>query len=276
MFLTFKQKQLSIAEPVVMGILNVTPDSFSDGGQFNRVESAVSHALAMVEQGAQIIDIGGESTRPGAQLVSEQEELDRVLPVIQALRVQSDCCISIDTSKPVLMSEAVQAGVDMINDVRALQEPGALKMVADLKVPVCLMHMQGTPKTMQEQPKYHHLVGDIVSFFEGRVLACQEAGIERNNIILDPGFGFGKTLEQNYQLLAQLRRFSELRLPMLVGMSRKNMIGQLLKLEAKDRLIGGVSCALIAAQHGANIIRVHDVKETVQALTILKAVKGQC
>lgn len=274
MFLTFKEKQLSLAEPVVMGILNVTPDSFSDGGQYKLIDNALTHAKLMLEQGASIIDIGGESTRPGAAPVSEEQELERVIPVIQALRQESDCLISIDTSKALVMTEAVNAGADMINDVRALQEPGALEAAAQLNVPVCLMHMQGNPQNMQDQPEYHHLVGDIAAFFEERIVACQDAGIERKNLVLDPGFGFGKTLEQNYQLLAQLRRFSELMLPLLVGMSRKSMIGQLLELEAKDRLTGSIACALIAAQNGASIIRVHDVKESIEALSVLKAVKN--
>ena len=274
MHLKFRQKVISLDKPVVMGILNVTPDSFSDGGQFNRIDSAVSHALAMLKQGAKIIDIGGESTRPGAALVTLDEELQRVIPVIQALRLQSDCIISIDTSKTEVMHQAVAAGADMINDVRALQEPGALTAAAQLQVPICLMHMQGTPVSMQDKPDYIDIIQDINHFFEQRIIACVNAGINKNQLLLDPGFGFGKTLEQNYQLLAELKQFQCFNMPLLVGMSRKSMLGKLLNIEADERLVSSVSCALIAAQNGGNIIRVHDVKETQEAMTILNAVNG--
>lgn len=273
MILSCKLQSLSLARPIVMGILNVTPDSFSDGNEFTFIDNALARALEMREQGAQIIDIGGESTRPGAKLVTLEQELARVIPIIKALKLQSDCLISIDTSKPEVMRQAVEAGADIINDVRALQEPGALEAAAQLQVPVCLMHMQGQPENMQDSPNYHHLIGDIVHFFEERISACLSAGIERKQLILDPGFGFGKTLAQNYELLGQLGRFKELMLPLLVGLSRKSMIGDLLKNQTSERLVGSVSCALIAAQNGAQIIRVHDVKETVEVLTIMQAVR---
>jgi dihydropteroate synthase len=255
----------------VMGILNVTPDSFSDGGRFTHFDSALKQVEQMLCDGATIIDIGGESTRPGAQAVNETQELERVVPVIEAVKQRFDCFVSIDTSKAAVMTAAVQAGADMVNDVKALALPGAVEAVSELQVPVCLMHMQGEPRTMQHNPSYVDVVVDIKSFFTQRIDACVAAGIKRHNICLDPGFGFGKTVTQNYQLLDSLPAFSTLDLPMLIGLSRKSMIGAVLTNEVEQRLIGSVSCAVIGAMKGANIIRVHDVAETVEAVKIVTA-----
>ena len=256
------------AMPQVMGILNVTPDSFSDGGAFVGHEAAVAHALEMLEAGASIIDIGGESTRPGADAVTVEAELDRVVPIIEAIRQQSDIPISIDTSKPAVMQAAVAAGANLINDVRALQEKGALGMAASLQVPVCLMHMQGQPRTMQQAPHYEDgVVTGVIRFLQQRIAACQFAGIERSRIWVDPDFGFGKTLEHNLQLLNGLEQFQSLEVPLLVGISRKSMIGALLGDVAVDqRLHGSVGAAVVAVARGAKIVRVHDVRETVEAL----------
>jgi dihydropteroate synthase len=260
--------------PIVMGILNVTPDSFSDGGVFDHVEKAVEQAALMLHHGASIIDIGGESTRPGAQAVNEAQELQRVIPVIKALKARFDCIISIDTSKAGVMSEAVAAGADMINDVKALSEPGCIATAARLNVPVCLMHMQGEPRTMQENPSYGDVVDDIKTFFTRRIEQCVAGGIKRQNICLDPGFGFGKTVAQNYQLLNRLDEFASLELPLLVGMSRKSMIGKVLNNTVEQRLSGSLACAVIAAMNGANIIRVHDVKDTTEAIKIVLATRA--
>ncbi|KXJ50180.1 MAG: dihydropteroate synthase [Colwellia sp. Phe_37] len=255
-----------------MGILNTTPDSFSDGGSYTQLESALAQVERMIVDGASIIDIGGESTRPGAEDVSEEDELARVIPVLIAIKQRFDVLVSIDTSKAAVMIAAIAAGADMINDVAALQNQGCLAAVAQSDVPVCLMHMQGLPRTMQNNPSYDHVINDIVAFFQQRIEACVSAGIARERIILDPGFGFGKTLEQNFHLLANLSKFSQLKLPLLIGISRKSMIGNLLNRDVKQRLAGSLSAAIIAAQQGANIIRVHDVEATVDALTVLQAV----
>lgn len=269
-----RDRILSLASPVVMGILNTTPDSFSDGGRFTLVDVAVQHALQMRDDGASIIDVGGESTRPGAPQVSLDDELARVIPVIQALRAADpEVVISIDTSKTVVMAEAIAAGADFINDVRALQEPGALQLAAKLQVPVCLMHMQGQPKTMQVSPHYNDVTQDVLAWLGKRASECEAAGIHPQQIILDPGFGFGKTLEQNYQLLQQFHCFVDSGYAVLAGMSRKSMIGNLLARDASQRLAGSLACATIAAMQGAHIIRVHDVKETVDALKIVSATK---
>jgi len=255
-----------------MGILNVTPDSFSDGGQFNRPDIALKHALQMVRDGADIIDIGGESTRPGAEPVSLQEELDRTTPVIEAIRKESSVAISIDTSQPEVITEAAKAGVDLINDVRALQLEGAVTAAAKTGLPVCLMHMQGQPEYMQDDPSYHDVLQDIRGFFKARVEACVGSGIDHQQILLDPGFGFGKTLEHNYQLLGSLQDLNELQLPLLVGMSRKRMIAQVLNnCEPQERLFGSVAAAVIAAEKGAKVIRVHDVKATADAMKVVMA-----
>ena len=265
------EKSLDLASPVVMGILNVTPDSFSDGGQFSCFQRACEHADQMVAQGASFIDIGGESTRPGAAEVSLDEELLRVIPLIEYVAKHHDVWISVDTSKAEVMEAAVNAGANLINDVRALQEERALEVAAKLQVPVCLMHMQGQPRTMQTSPEYHDVVEDIKRFFESRIQACIDAGIKRENIILDPGFGFGKTLSHNYELLNRLAEFQELGLPLLIGVSRKSMMGNLLNRETSERLAGSLAGVLLAAQRGGDIFRVHDVPETVDVLKVLLA-----
>ncbi|MBA6399585.1 dihydropteroate synthase [Colwellia sp. BRX10-4] len=255
-----------------MGILNVTPDSFSDGGQFSRIDSALRQAEQMIADGATIIDIGGESTRPGAKEVSVKDELARVIPVLKAINARFNIIVSIDTSKAAVMSEGITYGAGIINDVRALQNEGCLTALAqDQGVGICLMHMQGLPRTMQHNPHYVNLIDDITIFFQERILACTQAGINRSRLILDPGFGFGKSLEQNYSLLANMAKFQCLDLPILAGLSRKSMIGNLLNREINERLAGSLATAIIAAQQGARIIRVHDVKETVDALKVLQA-----
>ncbi|HBI74945.1 MAG TPA: dihydropteroate synthase [Alteromonas macleodii] len=261
---------IDLSQPQVMGILNVTPDSFSDGGKHTNVSQALDHALRMIEEGATFIDIGGESTRPGAPNVSLQEELDRTIPVIEAVAKNTPCVISIDTSKADVMREAVKAGAGLINDVRALQEPGALQVAAEAQVPVCLMHMQGQPRTMQQSPEYDDVVNDVGQFLLARTKVCEEAGIAKDKILFDPGYGFGKSLEHNYTLVKHLPSLMKLGYPVLVGMSRKSMIGNLLNRKVDERLAGSISLATIVAQMGAHIIRVHDVKETADAVNIVK------
>ena len=263
---------LRLDSPVVMGILNVTPDSFSDGGSYCQLDSAVKQAKTLLNQGAKIIDIGGESTRPGAPDVSLEDELERVIPLVKALRASSDCIISIDTSKSEVMRQAIIAGADIINDVRALQEPGAIEVLSQYpEVAICLMHMQGQPRTMQSNPHYDDLFADINEFFAERLGACEKAGIQSERIILDPGFGFGKTLAHNYQILNKFDVFNQFKLPVLAGLSRKSMIGNLLNRDTNERLAGSLAGALIAAQNGAKIIRVHDVQETVDVLSVWQA-----
>lgn len=269
MSLSSNGKTLHLDRPLVMGILNVTPDSFSDGGKFNSIENALVQAASMIQSGVSIIDVGGESTRPGAPEVTLEEELARVIPVIKAIREQSDVWISIDTSKAEVMRAAVDAGADIINDVRALQEPGALEVAAAANVPICLMHMQGQPKTMQANPSYDDLLGDVQVFLEERVAACEAIGIKREKLILDPGFGFGKTLDHNYHLLAHLDKFQQFGLPVLAGMSRKSMVFKLLDKMPHDTMVGSVTCAALAAIKGAQIIRVHDTQETIEAVAIV-------
>ena len=263
---------LNISTPQVMGILNVTPDSFSDGGKFCHFDQALAQVEQMITAGASIIDIGGESTRPGAKEVSEADELERVIPVLKAIKQHFNVLVSIDTSKAAVMKAAIENGADIINDVRALQNADCLAVLAKSNVPICLMHMQGLPQTMHNETNYQHVINDITLFFEQRIQACVDAGIARERLILDPGFGFGKTLEQNFHLLANLSAFAKLKLPLLAGISRKSMIGNLLNRDVKQRLAGSLSAAIIAAQQGAKIIRVHDVEETVDALKILNAV----
>ena len=258
--------------PLVMGILNVTPDSFSDGGKFTNIDAALQQVEQMIAHGAKIIDIGGESTRPGAAEVTEADEVNRVIPILKSIKQRFDVAVSIDTSKASVMTEAVNYGADMINDVRALQNKGCIEAVAQSEALVCLMHMQGLPRTMQDNPKYDDVVEDIKIFLSDRVESCINAGINKERIVLDPGFGFGKTLEQNYELLARMDEFSTMSLPVLAGISRKSMIGNLLQRPVEQRLAGSLATAIIAAQKGAKIIRVHDVKETVDALTILHTV----
>jgi dihydropteroate synthase len=258
-----------------MGILNLTPDSFSDGGRFVVRNRALEHAKQMVDEGAAIIDIGGESTRPGARLVSVDEELERIIPLIEMLANEIPVPISVDTTKPQVMREAVSAGAGMINDVMALQEPGALAAAAETAVPVCLMHMQGEPRTMQKNPHYEDVVGEVKAFLQARLDACETAGITRNRLIIDPGFGFGKTLSHNLELLKHLEQFHDLRQPMLVGISRKSMIGSLLgERPVHERLYGSLGAAVVAAMKGGAILRVHDVAATVDALAIAWAVRS--
>lgn len=264
---------INLSRPQVMGILNVTPDSFSDGGDFISRDAALTRARAMIAEGADILDIGGESTRPGARAVSDQEELDRVVPVIEAIAAEIPVPISVDTSKAVVMREAVAAGAALINDVMALRDDGALTVAATLNVPICLMHMQGLPRTMQQNPQYGDVVVEVMEFLQSRVDACLAAGIPATRLLLDPGFGFGKTLRHNLLLLRHLERFQELQLPLLVGISRKSMIGAVLDDAPVDqRLAGGLACAVMAAERGAAIIRTHDVKPTADALRMTHAV----
>ena len=265
-------KTLILDRPHVMGILNVTPDSFSDGGNFNSLELAIERAEKMIAAGVSIIDIGGESTRPGAPEVTLEDELQRVVPVIKAIRAKHNVWISIDTSKAEVMRQAVNAGADLINDVRALQEPGALEVAAKAGVPICLMHMQGQPRTMQMSPCYQDVLTDVKAFLQERVAACENVGIAREQIILDPGFGFGKTLEHNYHLLAHLEAFHQLGFPILAGMSRKSMIFKLLEKNPADCMVASVTCATVAAMKGAQIIRVHDVDETLEAMKIVQTI----
>lgn len=263
---------VDLSSPQVMGILNVTPDSFSDGGKFAHFDHALEQVERMIAAGATIIDIGGESTRPGAKDVSEKDELERVIPVLKAIKQKFDVVVSIDTSKASVMKAAIESGADIINDVRALQNEGCLAVLANSDVPICLMHMQGLPRTMQNEPTYSNVVDDIILFFEQRIKACIDAGIAKERLILDPGFGFGKTLAQNFHLLANLSAFEKLNCPILAGISRKSMIGNLLNRDVEKRLAGSLSTAIVAVQQGAKIIRVHDVEETVDAIKILKAV----
>jgi len=266
-------KPLDLSRPRVMGILNVTPDSFSDGGDFFALDRAIEHARTMVGEGAAIIDVGGESTRPGAAPVDTDEELRRVIPVIEALARELPVPLSIDTRKPAVMRAAVEAGAGLINDVNALREPGALDAAAALGVPVCLMHMQGEPQTMQQQPAYRDVVAEVGGFLEARAAACQAAGIARGQILLDPGIGFGKTTEHNLQLLGRLDVLVATGYPVLVGVSRKSLIGNVLGLEVDNRVYPGVALATLAAWQGAALIRSHDVRATREAIDMCHAVK---
>ena len=262
-------RTLLLDQPRIMGVLNLTPDSFSDGGRWSGPEDALRAALKMVEDGADIIDVGGESTRPGASAVAAQEEIDRVLPVIERLASESPVPISIDTSKPEVMRAAVSAGAGMINDVRALRMEGALQAAAELGVPVCLMHMQGEPADMQEAPRYQDVVGEVSRFLADRVLACEFAGIPRQRLLVDPGFGFGKTFEHNVELFGALDQLAKALPPLLVGVSRKAMIGAVTGRPVAQRVAGSVVAAVLAAQRGARILRVHDVAETRDGLAML-------
>lgn len=275
MFLESQGEKLDLSVPQVMGILNVTPDSFSDGGRYNQLDKAIQHALAMIEAGATIIDIGGESTRPGADDVSAEEELERVIPAVEAIAKRFDVWISVDTSKAQVIKASAAAGAHLINDIRSLCEPGALQAAVETKLPVCLMHMQGEPRTMQQAPHYDgDIVGHVKHYLMQQIQRCTEAGIPKQKLLLDPGFGFGKTVAHNYQLLASLSEFHQFNLPLLVGMSRKSMIGQLLNIPPQERLAGSLACAVIAMMQGAHIIRVHDVKETVEAMRVVEATRS--
>lgn len=258
-----------------MGILNVTPDSFSDGGRFDSLDSALRQAEIMARDGAALIDIGGESTRPGAEDVGVAAELDRVIPVIEALQHVIDLPISVDTSKPEVMTEAARAGASMINDVTALQNDGALAAATDSGLAVCLMHMQGRPHTMQKAPQYNDVVKDVAKFLRERVEKCVSAGIDRSRIVIDPGFGFGKSHAHNVELLANLRQLQSIGLPLLVGLSRKSTLGDITGRDVEERMPASIAAAVIAQLNGARIIRVHDVKETVDALRITSAVMDE-
>ena len=268
MILDCAGKSLDLSAPQVMGILNVTPDSFSDGGEFVAADAALTQALKMVADGAAIIDVGGESTRPGAAIVPVEEEIARVVPVIEAIQAEIDIPISIDTSKPEVMRAAVAAGAGLINDVQALRVDGALAAAKELDVPVCLMHTQGTPQNMQDNPQYDDVVTDVSDFLLERVKICEQAGISRDKLILDPGFGFGKRASHNLQLMKHLDTLINQGLPVLVGVSRKSIIGALLNVTVEERLAGSLSLATIAVWQGAKVIRSHDVRETVQAISL--------
>lgn len=273
MKMNFAGRELDMTRCHVMGIVNVTPDSFSDGGKFNRPDVALERARQMVADGAAFIDIGGESTRPGAAPVSVQEELDRVCPVVEAVARELDVVISVDTSAPEVMAEAARLGAGLINDVRALQRDGAPEAAAQASVPVCIMHIQGEPDSMQDNPAYRNVRREVSSFLTERMRVAELAGVRPENIILDPGFGFGKSLEHNLQLLASLEQLRILGHPLLVGMSRKSMLGHITGRDVNERLPGSLAVATISAMKGASIIRVHDVRETVDAVRVVTAVK---
>ncbi|WP_440903862.1 dihydropteroate synthase [Catenovulum sp. SX2] len=259
------------SRPLVMGILNVTPDSFSDGGHFHLLDSALKHCQQMLDLGVDIIDIGGESTRPGAEYVPLEQEMQRVLPVLERIKQEFNTYVSIDTYKPQLMAEAINLGADMINDVRALAEPEALSVVAASEVDVCLMHMRGNPRTMQQNTQYSNVVDEVNDFLQQRIQACVDMGINPQRICIDPGFGFGKSVEQNYQMLQQFEQFQQLGYPVLAGLSRKSMLGAATAKEPAERIDASVAAATIAAMKGANIIRVHDVAQTIDAMAVVAA-----
>ena len=264
-------KVLDLNVPQIMGILNFTPDSFSDSGQFYKLDKALIQIEKMLQAGASIIDIGGESTRPNADEVTLEQELERVVPLVEAVRKRFDCWISVDTSKAQVMVESAKVGMDLINDIRALQEPQALETALKLGLPVCLMHMQGQPRTMQANPYYDDVVGEVLEFLQKRTALCLKEGMKPENIIWDVGFGFGKTVQHNYKLLQQLARFAAEGFPLLAGLSRKSMIGAVLEKTVEQRVMGSAAGALIAAMNGATILRVHDVEQTADALKIWQA-----
>ncbi|WP_427979818.1 dihydropteroate synthase [Agarivorans sp.] len=268
MTISFNIGSQHFQRPVIMGILNLTPDSFSDGGSYLTPQQALLRVEQMLEQGADIIDVGGESTRPGAADVSVEEELARTVDVVAEIKKRFSCLVSIDTSKPEVMKQTVAAGADIINDVCALERPGALQVAAECQVPVCIMHMQGKPRSMQVNPHYEDVLAEVMAYLKQRVESCVAAGIKRDNIIVDPGFGFGKTLDHNFQLLAHLSEFHQLGLPILAGMSRKSMFGKLLDKKPAELMAASIAGALIAAQQGAHVFRVHDVAATADALRI--------
>ena len=264
-------KVLDLSVPRIMGILNFTPDSFSDSGQFYQLDKALIQVEKMLNAGANIIDIGGESTRSNAEEVSVEQELERVVPLVEAVRRRFDCWISVDTSKPQVMAESAKVGMDLINDIRALQEPQALETAVKLGLPVCLMHMQGQPRTMQNNPQYQNVVEEVLQFLQKRTALCIQVGIKAENIIWDVGFGFGKSVQHNYKLLQQLSRFTAQGYPVLAGLSRKSMIGAVLDKSVEQRVVGSAAGALIAAINGATILRVHDVDATADALKVWQA-----
>nr|WP_319554890.1 dihydropteroate synthase [uncultured Vibrio sp.] len=275
MIIKAKNKSLDLSRPHVMAILNVTPDSFSDGGKFNSLDLALARVEEMIKAGVSIIDVGGESTRPGAPEVTLEDELERVIPVVRAIRAHyPDVWISVDTSKAEVIRQSVEAGADLINDIRSLTEPGALEVAAQANIPVCIMHMKGQPKTMQQNPQYDDLMQEVEQFLAERMAVSEAAGIARENIILDPGFGFGKTIEHNYHMLAHLEKFHKFGLPILAGLSRKSMIFKLLDKPAAECANASVVCATIAAMKGAQIIRVHDFEETLEAMKVVEMTKN--
>ena len=276
----FAEKIVDLNIPAVMGILNVTPDSFSDGGELllgsgrPDLDKSLQRVELMQAAGAAFVDIGGESTRPGAIAISLAEEMDRVLPLIEKINKNIEIVISVDTSSPELMLEAAKAGAGLINDVRALQKPGALEAMSELNLPVCLMHMQGEPASMQDAPSYTQLIDEILQFLNDRITACENSGMDKSQIIIDPGFGFGKTFEHNLEILRRLEDFKSLKLPLLIGLSRKGMLGLITGKSPKERLAAGISAAVIGLMQGADIIRTHDVAETVDAVKVYSAVKA--
>ncbi len=272
MILQLPARTLDLSAPMVMGVLNVTPDSFSDGGRYAGLDAAVQRAHAMHGEGAAIIDVGGESTRPGAAPVSEQEELERVVPVVERIRRELDCVVSVDTMKPAVMDAACAAGAELINDVYALRAPGAIETARRHRAAVCLMHMQGQPRDMQRSPQYGDVVGEVRDFLAQRARACEAGGIARDSLVLDPGIGFGKTAAHNLRLIARLDALASLGLPVLVGVSRKSLFGQLLGLPLEERLYPGLATAALAVWLGAGIVRTHEVAATVQTLNMTKQI----
>ncbi|ERP90336.1 dihydropteroate synthase [Alcanivorax sp. P2S70] len=266
-------RTLDLSAPVVMGILNVTPDSFSDGGRFNERDAALRQAERMLADGAAIIDVGGESTRPGAAPVTEQEELDRVVPIVEALARELGALVSVDTSTAAVIRDSAAVGAGLINDVRSLQRPGALAAAAATDLPVCLMHMQGEPGTMQDDPRYEDVTAEVVAFLEARVKECERAGILRERLLVDPGFGFAKTVAHNLTLMQQMNALQSLALPVLIGVSRKSLFGRVLGREVDERLPGSLAAAVMCVERGARIVRAHDVKETVDAVRFAHAVR---
>ena len=277
--ITCGERTLDLSQPIIMGVLNVTPDSFSDGGQLYQ-DAALSHSLLlkraeqMVLDGAQLLDVGGESTRPGATPVSESEELDRVLGAVEALTRHVDAVISVDTSTPSVMTESARLGAGLLNDVRGFRRPGALEAAAATGLPVCIMHMQGEPDTMQQNPEYDDVMSGVRDFFTDRLNACEAAGLSRGQVILDPGFGFGKTAEHNFHLLARLKELCLTEQPILVGLSRKSMIASVVDKSPEERVFASVALALMAVERGASIVRVHDVAATADALAMWRALPG--
>ena len=272
--LNLNKHAFDLKRPLLMGILNITPDSFSDGGQYLNVDEALKRAHEMIREGVDIIDIGGESTRPGSEPVSMDEELKRIIPIIEALKKDSDIAISVDTYKSQVMKEVIDREVAMINDVYALSQPGAIDVIKNSKVGVCLMHMQGTPQTMQINPQYTNVVSEVKSFLEARANDLASEGIDQSRLILDPGFGFGKTFEHNIELLQHLESFKSLELPLLIGLSRKSFIRKILNGEHDDHLSGSIAAAIFSVIKGAKILRVHDIKETKSALKIINVAQG--
>jgi dihydropteroate synthase len=277
--ITCGERTLDLSQPIIMGVLNVTPDSFSDGGQLYQ-DAALSHSLLlkraeqMVLDGAQLLDVGGESTRPGATPVSESEELDRVLGAVEVLTRHVDAVISVDTSTPSVMTESARLGAGLLNDVRGFRRPGALEAASATRLPVCIMHMQGEPDTMQQNPEYDDVMSGVRDFFTDRLNACEAAGLSRGQVILDPGFGFGKTAEHNFHLLARLKELCLTEQPILVGLSRKSMIASVLDKSPEERVFASVALALMAVERGASIVRVHDVAATADALAMWRALPG--